>query len=89
MALHMNLMVNGHRIGYLAIQRREPGRPAPDDICHYDWQIELNGFECKNPPRRPVAHRYGDGAWELVARTIEASGCWPTPVPEETTNGNL
>lgn len=74
MALHMRLMVNNEQIGYLTAQRRQPGRPRDDDTCSYDWQVNIDGKTSSNHDETPLAHRYGDGAWTLVRRIIEAAG---------------
>lgn len=73
MALHMKLCVNGGAIGDL-IATRLPHRQPPqaDDICHYDWSVRING-EWTNS-LQPLAHRFGDGAWTLVARVLDAAG---------------
>lgn len=74
MALHMRLMVNDHQIGYLYAQRREAGRPHDSDVCSYEWSININGETMSSHVDHPLAHRFGDGAWALVARVIEAAG---------------
>lgn len=77
MALHMNLMVNGQQIGYLYVQRREPVRPTGEDICAYDWRLNVNGETRSNVADSPVKHRFGDGAWALVSKVVEAAGHGP------------
>jgi hypothetical protein len=67
------LMVNGHQIGFLVARRRSPAHPAPDDLCLYEWQLNLNGVNLASADTRPLAHRFGDGAWVLVAKVIEAA----------------
>lgn len=74
MALHMNLMVNGQQIGYLYAQRRGPMHPAGNDICEYDWRLNINGESRSNVADSPVEHRFGDGAWALVSKVIDAAG---------------
>lgn len=74
MALHMRLMVNCQQIGYLEAQRRSPEHPQGDDECLYDWRININGKTLSNMDDEPLPHRYGDGAWALVARVIHAAG---------------
>lgn len=74
MALHMQLMVNDHQVGYLHAQRRSPEPPQGNDVCLYDWAININGRTNMNLAEEPLAHRFGDGAWALVARVIDAAG---------------
>jgi hypothetical protein len=78
MSLHMRLRVNGDQIGYLIIRRLEPGCPTGNDICHYEWTLNINGKTLSNLDETPVEHRFRDGAWTLVARVIEAAGLGPT-----------
>lgn len=78
MALHMRLMVNDAQAGYLYAQRRDPGRPAGDDVCHYDWSININGKTLSNLDDEPLQHRFGDGAWALVSRIISKAGLAPS-----------
>ena len=73
MALHMRLMLNGQRIGHLEVQRLAPNYPSADDLCTYRWRVEINDEVYASEPV-PLVHRYGDGAWALVARVIEAAG---------------
>jgi hypothetical protein len=76
MALHMRLMVNDRQVGYLVVQRRRggPDRPQGDDVCGYDWRLNLDGKTLYSEPESPLAHRFGDGAWVLVARVLDAAG---------------
>lgn len=73
MALHMRLMINDQQIGFLAAQRRTPGHPQDSDVCLYDWQLSIHGLTTANGSDCPLSHRYGDGAWQLVARVIAAA----------------
>jgi hypothetical protein len=82
MALHMQLMVNGQQIGYLVVTRLSPDRPTGNDICRYEWRININGVTRSNLEEEPLAHRFADGAWALVARVVEAAGLTAThPTP--------
>lgn len=73
MALYADLMVNGERIGNVYARRiSPPGWPGRHDVCQYEWSIEADGEVTQG--ETPVVHRYGDGAWALIARIIEASG---------------
>lgn len=73
MALHMNLMVNDVRIGWLHARRlTPPGSPGPDDVCTYEWHVRQHGRNVVSV--EPLEHRYGDGAWALVARIVDAAG---------------
>jgi hypothetical protein len=77
MALHMQLMVNGSPIGYLEARRLTPGRPTGNDICQYEWHLNVNGDTRSNLPGTPVEHRFGDGAWALVSKIIAAADRGP------------
>jgi len=77
MALHMHLMVNGQAIGYLVARRLTPGRPTGNDICQYEWTLNVNGKTRSNLVGDPVEHRFGDGAWALVSKVIDAAGRGP------------
>lgn len=73
MALYADLMVNGERIGNVYARRvSPPGWPGANDVCEYEWRIEANGVD--NHSEAPLAHRYGDGPWALIARIIQAAG---------------
>lgn len=76
MALHFQLMVNDRAIAWVVIRRREPvGNPDPDTTCVYDWQVHLaDETILRNPPALPVLHRYGDGAFDLATRVLQAAG---------------
>lgn len=69
MALWLRLMVNDQQIGQLYARRLEPGNPEPDDVCSYEYRIELNGVEKGSVS--PIQHRFGDGAWQLVRKIID------------------
>lgn len=79
MALWLRLMVNDRAIGYLEARRR-PHRQPPqaDDVCLYDWTVAANGITRGNLADDPLPHRYGDGAWALIARILERDGHDPT-----------
>jgi hypothetical protein len=77
MSLHMRLMVNDEQIGYLVARRLTPGRPTGDNICPYEWTVNINGETRTNLDGKPVEHRFGDGAWALVARVVDAAGFGP------------
>ena len=72
MALHASLGINGTQIGLLVAQRLSPQHPADDDVCRYDWTLIVGNSRVSGSA--PLEHRYGDGAWALVAKVIEASG---------------
>lgn len=74
MALHMQLMVNDQQIGYLVARRISPERPTGNDICQYEWKININGITRFNLEEEPIRHRFGDGAWALVAKIVAAAG---------------
>lgn len=65
MALWFNLAVNAERIGHVEIQRREyfdltDQAAIADAVGTYD--VYRDGW-----PVGQVRHRYGDGAWRLLA----------------------
>lgn len=75
MALHMRLLVNGQQVGYLVAQRQDQGeQPHDDAVCTYTWQVGMGGQVRASVGGQELRHRYGDGAWALVAKVIEASG---------------
>lgn len=78
MALHMDLMLNGEQIGYLVARRLTPGRPTGEDICRYEWQLNVNGETRSSPSDTPLEHRFGDGAWALISRVIDAADRGPS-----------
>jgi len=67
-------MVNEQQIGYLIARRLSPNRPTGNDICQYDWTININGITRSNLEEEPLSHRFGDGAWALVAKIVNAAG---------------
>lgn len=75
MALWANVMVNGNKIGGMYVQRRNGGLMTPDTVSEYDWEVMTSGRVVKNDPGEPLSHRYGDGAWALVAKVIAAFVC--------------
>lgn len=64
------LYVNDTLIGGVHIVRRRGDQAGPDHWFVYDWTLDING-ERKTGE---VIHRYGDGAWALVAKVIEKAG---------------
>jgi hypothetical protein len=67
-------MVNGSRIGRIVTRRLDPGKPTDNDICRYEWSLTINGKTLTNLADAPVEHRFGDGAWALVAHVITEAG---------------
>lgn len=70
MALWFSLNVNDQCIGTCVIQRNEEldlSDPAAiaDEVCTYTVSID-------GTPTVLVEHRYGDGAWELARRALDA-----------------
>ena len=70
MALWARLMVNAEQIGVVEIQRREfldltAQASIQDEVSTYD--VTVDGQACGT-----VRHRYGDGAWRLLALAAEA-----------------
>lgn len=69
MALWFNLKINEERIGGVEIRRREPldlSNPSAiqREVCTYDVFLDGRRFG-------PVRHRYGDGAWRLLATAAD------------------
>lgn len=86
MALWMRLMLNDCSIGYLEARRRDHRNPPhEDDVCLYDWTVSLNGHDDvrSSVQAAPLAHRYGDGAWALVAKILARAGHLPTELVVE------
>lgn len=73
----MRLMVNDEQIGYLVARRLTPLHPTGGDVCRYEWSLNINGETRTNPADTPVEHRFGDGAWALVSRVVDAAGRGP------------
>lgn len=67
MALHFDLCINDVAIGYFEAVRIAGGT-APDDLNTY--RIALRGSVGRWDGE--VQHRYGDGAWELVRKVLQA-----------------
>lgn len=77
--LHATLQINGRPIGWVEIQRRKDqvDPPSVDTMLIYDYKITITrsgGYDVHDGLLR---HRYGDGAWALVALAIDAAGLWP------------
>lgn len=70
MALHFPLQVNGKHIGYFTAVRIE-GDDQPDTVNTYEVEIIDPAGEVYTRCGE-VEHRYGDGAWELIRKSIEA-----------------
>jgi hypothetical protein len=66
MALHFTLKMNGAPIGYFYARRREQ-LTDKDAEYTYDIAISHNGTD----QRFAVKHRYNDGAFALVQRSLE------------------
>lgn len=79
--LHADLMVNGERIGYVHARRVSPDWvPLGSGSmvwCRYEWRLNVNGVSVASD--EPLEHRYGDGAWALIARVVAAAGRLPDP----------
>lgn len=79
MALHFELKVNSHSIGMLYAQRIDGTNDADSvgtyrcDITHVYSQHRPDPF-AQVQWEGEVEHRYGDGAWALVARILAAAG---------------
>lgn len=71
MALHFTLKISGTEIGDF-YARRTAGTPTQDSIGTYD--VILTGKHFNLIWAGTVEHRYGDGAWALIARAITAAG---------------
>lgn len=67
------LKVNSSPIGACVIQRRDNGdEPNEDTILTYD--VALDDLQHDTPDWTAVVqHRYGDGAWALVRKGLDAA----------------
>lgn len=86
MSLHFALMVNHETIGQFDAQRiadmtmPNPGT-EPDSINRYNVDL-WRGLDTEKPYHHElfkVDHRYGDGAWELVRKSIAQSSFTRAP----------
>lgn len=68
MALTCDLTLGGNAIGFLYAQRLTPGI-RPESVNTYRAVLDRNGERWEGE----VRHRYGDGAWALVQRVIQAA----------------
>jgi hypothetical protein len=58
--------------GEMWVRRLRPRKiVGPDTMCEYEWDFYGEDFYVKN--KEPLKHRYGDGAWALVAKVIQAA----------------
>lgn len=69
MALHSLLKVNDQTIGSFYAQRLTGG-DRPDDINTYKIEIHKGAWADQDVHEFEITHRYGDGAWLLVAKAI-------------------
>lgn len=72
MSLTCDLYVNGERIGVVYARRIGGDGVGQDDVNEYD--CALNEVVGVTVWRGRVQHRYGDGAWGLVQRVLQAAG---------------
>lgn len=68
MSLWFVLNVADRHIGFFDAQRISGGTD-PDEVNTYRATVELNGARWSGE----VSHRYGDGAFGLVRRVLEAA----------------
>lgn len=77
MSLHLDLMVNDKKIGFMEIQRvNKLHGSKPDDNAQYTYNVLIDGTLLGQ-----VDHRYGDGPWALLHKasmlaTYHPSGTW-------------
>lgn len=69
MAVTCQLLINDIEIGFVYAQRFR-GSMRPDSLGTYRVVVEHNDERWEGT----VRHRYGDGAWALVQRVLEAVG---------------
>lgn len=69
MALHFPLMVNDTQIGYFYALRTS-GTTDPDSLNTYTVEIYANG---ETYVFTDITHRYGLGAWSLIATVLTKS----------------
>lgn len=69
MSLWCPLYINGEVVGSVGAQRTEGAGMGPDDVNVYAAVVQLGERHWGGS----VSHRYGDGAWGLVRRVLEAA----------------
>ena len=72
MALHFSLEINNNRIGFFYAVRVSGG-DKPDDINLYQIEMrqsEPGEFSLGLPVTFYIKHRYGNGAWVLLEKSM-------------------
>lgn len=72
MSLHFSLEINNRRIGFFYAVRVN-GSNNPDSINMYQVEMrksEPNEFNLGLPVTFTIKHRYGDGAWVLIEKSM-------------------
>ena len=75
MSLVVTVQINQDSpIAMLTIQRMRSGQPAADDVNPYHFTFyEQQGEKMLGVTREgDIEHRYGDGAWVLVSKALDA-----------------
>jgi hypothetical protein len=75
MSLHFELMIGRNVIGFMEIQRMVDldlmNKAAIADVVS-PYQVTVQSEHARKPRRiGTVEHRYGDGAWVLLAKALE------------------
>lgn len=79
MALHFPLYINGQQIGHFQAVRIS-GTTDPDSINTYSV-ITVNFTDGPIGRHTTVEHRYGDGAWELIRKSLAEIETHGAPLP--------
>lgn len=86
MSLHFTLHVNGRGIYHaMDIQRLDSTdtNPTGDSVFQYRARaVTENGVDPATQMSAVVTHRYGDGAWELVRKALNAMLDLDRPGPD-------
>ncbi len=75
MSLHFALKVNGHSIYHAMDITRLDHTDKPDPDATYRYRARACTADGTNPATQydvTIEHRYGDGAWELIRKALNA-----------------
>ncbi len=88
MSLHFSLRVNGRSIYHaMDITRLDhTDHPEPDAVYRYRaCAVTEDGVNSAHQMSVVVQHRYGDGAWELIRKALNAMAELSDPCAERAT----
>lgn len=72
MSLWFDLRLGYDNLGTVTMQRMEGGLEVDDPDSVNRYQVELTRTTERGRLRCVVEHRYGDGAWVLVRKALQA-----------------